>query len=80
MGWPLSLLEQGVSFQSIPKIGATSPKQEQHSCCRGQRPAALMCSVVWSLNLAPFSKTDGVGLSGEGIFCSQAAVLGWVGK
>lgn len=43
MGWPL--LEQGFFFHSIPKMGATSPKQEQRSCCWGQRPAALMCSA-----------------------------------
>lgn len=45
MGWPLPLIEQGLPFQSIPKIGATSPKQEQHSRCWGQGHAALMGSA-----------------------------------
>lgn len=98
MGWPLPLLQQGFSFQSIPKMGATSPKQKQHSWCWGQRPAALMCSAGSQQSFPiPFCFPCQICLElklsscilagqmewakvGKGFFCSQAAVLQWVGK
>lgn len=83
MGWPLPLLEQGFPSQSIPKIGATSPKQEQHSHCWGQRPAALMCSAGNQQSFtSPFCFSCQIHLELKLSSCILAGQMEWanVGK